>query len=185
MGLFDRLKYYLGGRGVKSSDYDYDYEGLEYIKVPAVPVRVRLLSDKAFTPLRGTSGSIGLDLAVPRDCVIEPESTLAIDLELAIIAPCGYYGRIATRSSLALLGITCDGVIDPDYLGSVKIIARNNTKTKFTVDEGMRIGQIIFERALSPTNVDIITMDGNKRMMTNPASYGHTGRGGLGSTGLY
>ena len=52
---------------------------------------------------------------------------ILVDLGIALQIPMGYYGRIASRSGLAIhhhihVGA---GVIDPDYIGSIHVLLMN------------------------------------------------------------
>jgi len=64
-------------------------------------LRVKKLVSEAKLPSRGSSQSIGYDLYSLQDITI-PRKGLAV-ISLAI--PEGHYGRIATRSSMAKVGV--------------------------------------------------------------------------------
>ena len=42
------------------------------------------------------------------------------------------------------------GVIDPDYIGEIKVLLINNSKHYYQVKEGKAIAQLILERACIP-----------------------------------
>ena len=71
-----------------------------------------------------------------------------IDTEIAAGFPPGTYGRIASRSGLALHHhITVfGGVIDPDYTGTIKILLYNFGDNVFEINKHDRIAQLILER---------------------------------------
>jgi len=59
------------------------------------------------------------------------------------------YGRIATRSGLALAHhIDTGGEIDQDYRGNMGVIIYNHSDTPFLVTRGDRIAQLICEKLL-------------------------------------
>ena len=57
------------------------------------------------------------DLFSAESCVVPARKRLLIRTDLAVAIPTGFYGRVASRSGLALKkGIDVGaGVIDPDY----------------------------------------------------------------------
>ena len=62
--------------------------------------------------------------------------------------PHGTYGRIASRSGLALdHGITVrGGVIDPDYRGEIKVILYNESRDTYYLAQSERMAQLIVEK---------------------------------------
>ena len=70
--------------------------------------------------------------------------TAAIDCALSINIPNGYFGLVSERSIVALKGVvTHVGIIDKDFVGSVKVILTNvGCCPKYSITQGDRIGQI-------------------------------------------
>ena len=67
-------------------------------------------------PTRATSRSVGLDLYSPTNVLVPAHGKILVDLGIALQIPMGYYGRIASRSGLAIhhhihVGA---GVVDPE-----------------------------------------------------------------------
>ena len=57
------------------------------------------------------------------DTVIQAKSRATVPTDLAVLAPEGYYPRLAPRSGLSKRGIDLGGgVVDLDYRGNVGII---------------------------------------------------------------
>ena len=103
----------------------------------------------AYQPTRATRGSIGYDLRCIHDISIPRGSRALVSTGLAVVCPPGTYARIAPRSGLASkhsIDIGA-GVIDSDYTGEVKVLVINNSKSKFCCSKGMKIAQLIFEKA--------------------------------------
>lgn len=102
----------------------------------------------------------------------------------------GCYGRIAPRSGLALHhGIdVLAGVIDADYTGIVKAILYNTSNEPFTIETGMRMCQLIYERYQEFPVIKSMSMKLDPALdPTEPARNAATterGRNGFGSTGL-
>ena len=88
-----------------------------------VDLQIVKMSSKALTPTRATKHSVGLDFYSPSDCLIHPLSQVQIPTQIKIRVPLGHYGRLASKSGLAMkhqihVGA---GVIDLDYIGEVKV----------------------------------------------------------------
>ncbi|XP_023288744.1 protein N-terminal glutamine amidohydrolase isoform X2 [Orussus abietinus] len=75
------------------------------------------LSDKAFSPMKGSVASAGFDLRSAYDYTIPARGKELIKTDLQIEVPQGTYGRVAPRSGLALKYFidVGAGVIDADY----------------------------------------------------------------------
>ena len=77
--------------------------------------------------------SVGYDLFTPIDFRIEPKACKVIFLDYALGIPEGDYGRIASKSSLAL-NYSIDvkaGVVDRGYRGNIGVILKNDSKVPF------------------------------------------------------
>uniref|UniRef100_A0A6C0BKY1 dUTP diphosphatase n=1 Tax=viral metagenome TaxID=1070528 RepID=A0A6C0BKY1_9ZZZZ len=136
---------------------------------------VQRLTPDAVIPARSTQGSIGYDLSSTEDIIIPAKSRLLVGTGLSMIIPSGHYGRIAPRSGLAyksMIDIGA-GVIDSDYRGEVKVLMINSSNVEFQVTKGMRIAQLILERASTPDIIEVGSLDETERS-----------NGGFGSTGL-
>ena len=129
----------------------------------------------AIIPKQGTNKAAGFDLCSVSDCIIPPNSVSLIDTGLVAEFPPNTYGRIASRSGLALKHMieTKGGVIDPDYRGTIKIILHNFGIEPFTVKTSDRVAQLILEKYLVPT-IQVSTK-------LSPTKRSHNG---FGSTGI-
>ena len=102
-------------------------------------------------PYKASSKSVGFDLESYQNIVIPCNGISIINTGLKVQPPRGTYIRLASRSGLACKGISVQGgVIDPDYTGEVKVILYNHTSEPFEVIKGMRIAQMIPEKAAFP-----------------------------------
>jgi dUTP pyrophosphatase len=142
------------------------------------PLRVKLLSERAIEPTRGSPHSAGLDLYAPEGSMfsdVMPGERKLIKMGLAVAIPPGYYGRIAPRSGLAMKnGIQImAGVIDADYRGELGVILYNAGAQPFSYNRGERIAQLILERIAVPDVLVVDDLDDTDR-----------GSGGFGSTGV-
>lgn len=154
-------------------------------------VKVKLLSDKAKMPFKGSEEAAGFDLCacLDKECNfyscskdnvnrlhIFPHKTVKINTGIAIEIPKGYFGGIYARSGLAtkcgLRPANCVGVIDSDYRGEIIVALHNDTNTIKTITNGERIAQLIIQPYLDCELTSVENLDETKR-----------GNGGFGSTG--
>ena len=114
-------------------------------------IRITKLTPKATLPTRGSVEAAGYDLYAVADgnITIEPHKTELIHTGLSIEIPDGYFGGIYARSGIALKqGLrpaNCTGVIDSDYRGEIMVALHNDTDYPKTVEDGMRIAQLIIQ----------------------------------------
>jgi dUTP pyrophosphatase len=135
-------------------------------------------SPDAKIPEYKSPGSAGADVHARLDepVIIEPGQIKLIPTGIAIELPEGYEAQIRPRSGLALNhGLTLlnsPGTIDSDYRGEIKIILANLGPERFTVEDGMRIAQMVFCRVFrgmfeKTDNISITERD--------TGGFGHTG----------
>ena len=138
-------------------------------------LEVLKLAPNAVVPTRGSAFAAGLDLYAIEGKVVPRGSRALIRTGLAIAVPNGHYARIAPRSGLALnSGIDVGaGVVDSDYRGEVCVLLFNFGENDFLVAEGMRVAQMIVEKILVPSVVEVAQLSETFR-----------GKDGFGSTGI-
>ncbi len=144
-----------------------------------IPVDIKL-SRGAGMPKYATPGSAAADLCAALEggsVTIAPGSWVRIPTGVAISA-----GRsdivaiVASRSGLgAKHGISMIngiGVIDSDYRGEISVTLANHSDTPYTIEDGDRIGQIMFMPVIAAEFFEKEELDPTER-----------GEGGFGSTG--
>ena len=91
---------------------------------------VKKLTTRAKMPERTSKEAAGLDLHSAVKTIIKPGERKLIPTDLAMRFPKGTYGRIASRSGLALKASidTKAGIIDRDYRGNIQILLKNDSK---------------------------------------------------------
>ena len=119
-----------------------DFTELKFVK----------MSPGAVVPTKTTKYSIGLDLYSPENYLIHPRRQELIPIQIRLGIPPGYYGRITSKSGLAMqheihVGA---GVIDPDYTAEIKVLLINDAKHYYQVKRGDPIAQLIREKASIP-----------------------------------
>ncbi|GAB1219342.1 hypothetical protein ENUP19_0131G0004 [Entamoeba nuttalli] len=109
---------------------------------------IKKLHKDAIIPTRGTEQSVGFDLYCIDDNIIYPHDRCLISTGIAVQIPHFCYGRVASRSSLAIkYGIDIGGgVIDEDYRGEIKVIVFNHSNTIYKCKKGDRVAQLIIEK---------------------------------------
>ena len=117
-----------------------------------VNMQIVKMSSKAVIPTRATKYSVGLDFYSPSNCLICPLSQIQIPTQIKIRVPLGHYGRLASKSGLAMkhqihVGA---GVIDPDYTGEVKILLFNAGRHYCQIKKGDPIARLILEKVSLP-----------------------------------
>ena len=101
-------------------------------------LEVRLHSDRAQIPTRGSPEAAGYDLYSAEDTIVPAHGKMTIDTQISIATPPGTYGRIAPRSGLAAKSMitTGAGVIDADYRGIVFVLLFNHLDKDLEVKKG-------------------------------------------------
>ena len=120
---------------------------MHYIELPFVK-----MSADAVTPTRATEGSAGLDFYSPADYIISPHGQLLVPTQIKLQIPLGYYGRLASKSGLAILHQlhVGAGVIDPDYMGEIMVLLINTASHVYNIAKGAPIAQLILEKISIP-----------------------------------
>jgi dUTP pyrophosphatase len=132
-------------------------------------------------PAYQTSGAAGMDLLAAvgegRPVSIAPGKWALIPTGLVLELPPGYEGQVRPRSGLALRnGVTVlnsPGTIDSDYRGEVGVVLINLGSSKFKVERGTRIAQLVVQKVEQAALVEATVTTGTSR-----------GAGGFGSTGV-
>ena len=110
------------------------------------------MSADAKIPTRATEESAGLDLYSPADYIIPPHGQLLVPTQIKLRVPLGYYGRLASKSSLAILHQlhVGAGVIDPDYTGEIMVLLINTASRVHNLTKGAPIAQLVLEKISTP-----------------------------------
>ena len=120
---------------------------MELMELPFVK-----MSANVVTPTRATEGSVGLDFYSPAEYIIPPHSQFLIPTQIKLQIPLGYYGRLASKSSLAVLHQlhVGAGVIDQDYTGEIMVLMINAAPRVYSIKKGDPIVQLILEKVSIP-----------------------------------
>ena len=120
---------------------------MELMELPFVK-----MSANVVTPTRATERSVGLDFYSPEDYIIPPHSQFLLPTQIKLQIPLGYCGRLASKSSLAILHQlhVGAGVIDPDYTGEIMVLMINAAPRVYSIKKGDPIAQLILEKVSIP-----------------------------------
>jgi dUTP pyrophosphatase len=140
---------------------------------------VKRLDSRAQIPKRATDGSAGMDLHALLDhpVTLPPGGRTTIPTGIAIGLPDNnVVGLVYARSGLAVkhgLGLSNGvGVIDSDYTGEIRVGLVNLSDTKYTINPGERIAQLVISPVFPVQTVEVDELENTSR-----------GSGGFGSTG--
>lgn len=125
-----------------------------------------------------TAQSAGMDLRanIEAPVVLQPGDRALIPTGIKMALPDGYEAQIRPRSGLAYKhGITVlnsPGTIDADYRGDVGVLLINHGREPFTVEDGMRVAQMVVAQYSQFQWEPVADLSATDR-----------GEGGFGSTG--
>lgn len=134
-----------------------------------------ILDEGAYIPERAHDADAGYDLRTPRRVTLWSNSSVTIDTGVHMIIPEGYYGKIESKSGLNVNNniVSCGGVIDAGYTGSIAVKLYNLFGEMHTFEAGDKIAQIIIQKHERPKLVQVYELPSTER-----------GSNGFGSTGV-
>lgn len=139
-------------------------------------VKIKLLSDKAKLPVKGTPDSAGYDLTAASVFWDRSNNIISYGFGIALEIPKGYVGLIFPRSSVYKKNLdmsNCVGVIDSDYRGEISAKFRLlNPNLDNVYISGERIAQIVF---VKHDDVDFKVSEELSETIRGAGGYGHTG----------
>ena len=112
-------------------------------------MKIKLLTETAQKPTRGSEQAAGLDLYADHQnkIIIMPQTMHKIHTGIALEIPEGYFGGIFARSGLAIKRggrpANCVGVVDSDYRGEVIVGLYNDGKDPLVIEPGEKVAQLI------------------------------------------
>ena len=106
---------------------------------------VRLIHDKSSIPTRSTEYYDAYDLHSLEQVSIKPGETKKINTGVNIHLPQDSFGFVTSQSSIATRHelMVPTGTIYHDYTRKISVVLHNQSKTTFSIKEGMRIAQIL------------------------------------------
>ena len=96
-------------------------------------------------PTRAHNDDAGYDLYTPHNFTLEHDRSYTVDTGVHVHIPKGYVGFIMSKSGLNVhYDITCTGVIDSGYTGTIRVHLYNNGVKNYYFYTGDKIAQIVF-----------------------------------------
>lgn len=134
-----------------------------------------VLDNGAFIPERAHEADAGYDLKTPFDTVIRPGGSAIIDTGVHIAIPMGYFGKIESKSGLNVNNgiVSCGGVIDSGYTGSIRVKLYNFGRLPYTFRIGEKIAQLIIQPCILP---ELIITDKLAKTDRGNKGFGSTGK---------
>lgn len=116
-------------------------------------ITVELVDDLAQLPSQANESDFGYDLYASETKFLPPHDITLVSTGLKMQFPDGFGGKIFDRSSIATKKkiITVAGVIDPGYLGIIKIAFLNPRNDVVVIQPGEKIAQMVIMRQISST----------------------------------
>ncbi|MEE8574228.1 MAG: dUTP diphosphatase [Thermodesulfobacteriota bacterium] len=140
-------------------------------------VRFKRLSDAALLPSYAHPGDAGMDIFSSEALRVAPGETRLVKTGLTIELPENTEAQVRPKSGLALnhsvTVLNTPGTIDEGYRGEIGVILINHGKNDFTVEEGMKIAQMVIKPVVRVEIEEVDELSDTTR-----------GEGGFGSTGL-
>ena len=132
-----------------------------------------VLDEGAYKPVRAYPTDAGLDLFSTVDVWVHPGQHVKIDTGVRAQIPEGYFGLVASKSSLMDKGITSRGIIDSSFRGTIKAVLFNHGDEGYLVRRGDKVTQLLII-PIELCDIEIVDeLDETER-----------GTGGFGSTGI-
>lgn len=133
-----------------------------------------MLENGAFMPERAHDTDAGLDLRTRHPWSIAPGRRAKFDTGVHIQLPKGMYGKIESKSGLNVNQgvVSCGGVIDEGYTGSIAVELYNLGEKIVMFDKGDKIAQLVIMPYATP-----------KLELTEQLDESERGANGFGSTG--
>lgn len=129
-------------------------------------------------PSYQTPGSAGMDICANLELpmVLPSGRHMLIPTGIYLELPTGYECQVRPRSGLAAkYGVTVlnsPGTIDSDYRGEVMVILINHSSLNYTINNGDRIAQLVFNKVEIAEVERVIELSTTER---NEGGFGSTG----------
>lgn len=141
-------------------------------------LKVKVINkSKNLLPEYKTPGSSGVDLRSTEEITLYRGDSVMVGTGLYLAIPEGYEAQIRPRSGLAANhGITVlntPGTIDADYRGEIKVILHNTSVIPYTIEEGERIAQMVFNKVERVAFEEVNSLDDTER---GDGGFGHSGK---------
>lgn len=133
------------------------------------------LDEGAICPTRAHDHDAGLDLYSREELIILPGESEVFDTGVHVELPVRSFGKLESKSGMLVNYdiVSCGGVIDEDYRGSIRVKLYNLGHRPYMIRKGQKIIQLIVQPYMAPPIE-----------LTDSLSETERGENGFGSTGL-
>lgn len=117
-----------------------------------------VLDEGAQLPVRAHKNDAGLDLFSREHIILWGGMAHTFDTGVHIEIPRGCYGKIESKSGLNVNHgvVSCGGVIDSGYTGSICVKLYNLTGISYEVNVGDKIAQLILQPYVLETGFEVV-----------------------------
>lgn len=138
-------------------------------------VRIEVkLEPGAKLPTKAHEADAGFDLYTPKSVYLAPHTAAAIDTGVHMAIPEGYVGMIKSKSGLNVKhGVSCEGVIDAGYTGTIVAKLYNNGGEAVSFESGDKITQIVI---MPIPKVRLVEVDALEDTERGDNGFGSSGR---------
>ena len=132
-----------------------------YLERNEILVQLNRFSKDVSIPKKMYPNSAGYDLYANEIVKVFAGSRSLVLLDLRMVIPKGYFGRMSPRSGFALNHgiIAFSGTVDSGYTGIIYALLFNFSANDFLVEKGNRIAQIIFQKCEEVSFVEVESVD--------------------------
>lgn len=133
-----------------------------------------MLEPTAFMPVRAHDTDAGLDLRSRWHTLIPAHGSAEFDTGVHIEFPHGWYGKIESKSGLNVNYdvVSCGGVIDEEYTGSIVVKLYNFSDEDYVVNAGDKVAQLVIMPYIAP---ELEVVDKLEETDRGSAGFGSTG----------
>ena len=139
-------------------------------------LRVEKINEKAIIPNYAHEGDAGLDLYSVDKLILAPGERALVHTGIKIELPKDTEAQIRPRSGLALKNgislVNAPGTIDEGYRGEIGVIIINHGLESFTVEEGMKIAQMVVKPVWRVEVEEVVSLSDSER---GEKGYGSSG----------
>ena len=134
-----------------------------YLERNEILVQLNRFSKDVSIPKKMYPNSAEYDLYANETVKVFAGSRSLVSLDLRMVIPKGYFGRISPCSGFALNHgiIALSGTVDSGYTGIIYVFLLNFSANDFLVEKGNRIAQIIFQKCKEVSFVEVESIDIN------------------------
>lgn len=133
-----------------------------------------ILDNGAYMPSRGHSTDAGLDLRTPKAVTVPAYGSAIVDTGVHVALPSGCAGLLVSKSGLNVRhDITCTGLIDEGYTGSIVVKLYNHGGGDYQLEAGDKITQLVVLPVVRESLEQVSAFNATER---GDNGFGSTGR---------